>query len=287
MNYPVQADVMPFLNNIVQACRPFAAAQSVNLLCEMPLTQLVVHYNPEELGADLMQLICRIVTFTPQNQQVTIRATLENTPSQYFLRIEIENSGVNISRIGEITERLKNPCIVHREYDNKTIYELQWHLKRPADLETPPSVFTEHPAYDVRHYFDQIRKRMTRAFNKTETLYDILLKKNPQDAILLKKVEAIIQAHLDDEDFDSDYLARALAMSRMHLHRKLKPILNKTPAEYIRCKRMEHAKMLIETTDLTVGEVCFKVGYQSQSHFSKAFVAHFGVRPTAFKKHNT
>ena len=291
MNYPVQADVIPFLNNIVQSCRPFAVAQSVNLLFKTNISDLIVHYNPEELGMDLIQLICRIVIFTPQNHQVTIRTALENTPSRYFIKIDIENSGVNLSRIGEITAKLKHPCIVHNQYDNKTIYELQWHLKRPADLEVPPlnppkgGAFGEHPPYDVRHYFDSIRQRMSKAFSRQETLYDILLKKNPQDAILLKKVDALIQAHLDDEDFDTDYLAKALAMSRMHLHRKLKPILNKTPADYIRSKRMEHAKKLIETTDLTIGEICFQVGYQSQSHFSKAFVAHFGVRPTAFKKH--
>ena len=286
MNYPVQANVIPFLKSIVLSCRPFAEAQSVILRCETTITHLIVHYNPEEIGTDLIQLICRVVAFTPQNQSVAIRTTLVHTLDDYFLKIEIENSGVNISRIGEITTRLKHPCIIHNEFDNKTIYELQWNLKRPADLDTTPSVFTEHPPYDVRHYYDQIRKRMTQAFSRKETLYDILLKKSPQDAILLKKVDAIIQAHLDDELFDSDYLAKALAMSRMHLHRKLKPILNKTPADYIRSKRMEHAKKLIETTDLTIGEICFQVGFQSQSHFSKAFVAHFGMLPTAYKNMN-
>lgn len=285
MNYPVQADVIPFLKNIVQSCRPFAEAQSVNLMCQTHITQLIVPYNPEEIVTDLTQLICRIVTFTPQNQNVLVRATLVNTHEQYFIKIEIENSGVNLSRIGEIVVRLKNPCIIHSAYADKTIYELQWHLKRPADSEVPPSVNTEHPPDNVRHFYDAVRKRMSRAFNKTESLYDLLLKKNPQDAILLKKADAIIQAHLDDEHFDANGLAKALAMSRMHLHRKLKPIVNKTPADYIRHIRMERAKQLIETTDLTMGEVSFQVGFQSQSHFTRAFVAHFGVRPTAYKRH--
>ena len=284
MNYPVQADVIPFLNNIVQSCRPFAEAQSVNLLCETTLTSLIVHYHPEEVGADLIQLICRIVTFTPQNQRVTIRTALVHTPNAYFIKIEIENSGVNISRVGEITAKLKNPCIVHSEYDNKTIYEYQWHLKRPVGSEAPTTLSTEHPPENVRHFYDAVRKRMSQAFLKKETLYETLLKNSPQDAILLKKVDALIQSHLDDENFDANALAKALAMSRMHLHRKLKPVVNKTPADYIRCKRMGHAKHLIETTDLTMGEVCFKIGFQSQSHFTRAFIHHFGVRPTAYKK---
>ncbi len=285
MNYPIQADVMPFLKNIVQCCRPFAEAQSVNLRCETSLERLIVHYNPEAFVMDLTQLICRIVTFTPQNHHVMVRLSEVNLSNQYFIKIEIENSGVNLSRIGEIVVRLKNTCVVHAQYDNKTIYELQWHLKRPHDLAMPPSVNTEHPPDNVRHFYDAVRKRMTQAFNKTENLYDVLLKNNPQEAVLLQKVDALIKTHLDDEHFDSESLAKALAMSRMHLHRKLKPLVNKTPADYIRNFRMERAKQLIETTDLNMGEVCFKVGFQSQSHFTRAFVVHFGVRPTAYKRH--
>ena len=285
MNYPVHADVVPFLKNIVQSCRPFAEAQSVKLQCETSLTRLMVHYNPEEFVVDFTQLICRIVTFTPQNHHVTVRLSEVNLPNHYFIKIEIENSGVNLSRIGEIVVRLKNTCVVHAQYKDKTIYELQWHLKRPSDLEVPPSVNTEHPPDNVRHFYDAVRRRMSRAFNKTESLYDVLLKNNPQDAILLQKVDVLIKAHLDDENFDTESLAKALAMSRMHLHRKLKPLVNKTPADYIRHFRMEHAKQLIETTDLTIGEVCFKVGFLSQSHFTRAFIAHFGVRPTAYKRH--
>ena len=285
MNYPVHADVIPFLKNIVQSCHPFAEAQSVKLRCETNLTRLMVHYNPEEFVMDFTQLICRIVTFTPQNHSVTVRLSQVNLPNQYFIKIEIENSGVNLSRIGEIVVRLKNKYVVHAQYADKTIYELQWHLKRPADAEVPPSVSTEHPPDNVRHFYDAVRKRMSRAFNKTESLYDILLENNPQGAVLLQKVDVLIKAHLDDENFDSESLAKALAMSRMHLHRKLKPLINKTPADYIRHFRMEHAKQLIETMDLTIGEVCFKVGFQSQSHFTRAFIARFGVRPTAYKRH--
>ena len=284
MNYPIQADVMPFLKNIIESCRPFAAAQSVNLHCETSLTSLIVHYNPEEIVMDLTQLICRIVTFTPQNHRVTVRLSIVSLSNQYFIKVEIENSGVNTSRIVEIVERLKNKYIVNAEFEDRTIYELQWHLKRPADVEAIPSVSTAHPPDNVRHFYDAMRKRMSRAFKKADSLYDNLLKNSPSDAILLKKVDAIIQAHLDDEHFNSNALAKALAMSRMHLHRKLKPVVNKSPANYIRHQRMGQAKNLIETTDLTIGEVSFKVGFQSQSQFTRAFVAQFGLCPMAYKK---
>ena len=85
MNYPVHADVIPFLKNIVQSCHPFAEAQSVKLRCETNLTRLMVHYNPEEFVMDFTQLICRIVTFTPQNHHVTVQLSEVNLPNQYFI----------------------------------------------------------------------------------------------------------------------------------------------------------------------------------------------------------
>jgi AraC-like DNA-binding protein len=191
---------------------------------------------------------------------------------------------VNLSRIGEIAAQLKNPCIVHAEQEGKTLYELQWRLNRPAETEAPSPVFKGHPPDNVRHYYDEIRRRMSRVFSKKESLHDALFKKNPQDAIFLQKTDAVVQAHIADEDFDTGYLAKALAMSRMSLHRKLKTITGKAPADYIRQLRLEKAKQLIEASDSTIGEVSFQVGFQSQSHFTRAFVSHFGVRPTAYKK---
>ena len=92
MNYPVQADVIPFLKNIIASCLPFSAAQSVGLRCETSLTSLVVPYNPEKIVTDLTQLICRIVTFTPQNQNVVVRVDVFNLAKQYFIKIDTNQS---------------------------------------------------------------------------------------------------------------------------------------------------------------------------------------------------
>ncbi len=53
MNYPIQADVVPFLKSVAESCRPFAEAQSVTLSLEIPMESLVVHYHPEEVAGDL------------------------------------------------------------------------------------------------------------------------------------------------------------------------------------------------------------------------------------------
>jgi transcriptional regulator GlxA family with amidase domain len=75
-------------------------------------------------------------------------------------------------------------------------------------------------------------------------------------------------------------------MSRTQLFRRLKPLIQQPPAKYIKSIRLQKAKELLETTDITVGDAAFKTGFQTQSHFTKAFVDSFGFRPSAIKRKN-
>jgi AraC-like DNA-binding protein len=196
----------------------------------------------------------------------------------------VENTGVNLSRIGEITKQTRNPVIVNAEHEKSTAYEIHWLLKKP--LEDTPSVAgtIAHPPDDVRGFYAAVRNRMSIHFKKQENKLAVLAAQNPKEAIFLQKVITIINAHIGDETFDVDQLARSMAMSRMHLHRRLKPLVNMSPAHYIRDIRLIRAKEMIEKEDLSIGEICFRLGFQSQSHFTRAFIEKYGVRPTAYRK---
>ena len=75
LHYPVESDVLLFLKNTVASLKPFADAHSVALTFESDTQHLKLSYHPETVAADLIQLICRIVTFTPQNHSVKLSAT--------------------------------------------------------------------------------------------------------------------------------------------------------------------------------------------------------------------
>jgi transcriptional regulator GlxA family with amidase domain len=88
--------------------------------------------------------------------------------------------------------------------------------------------------------------------------------------------------HLHQEGFDATALSREMAMSRAQLFRKLKPIISQPPASYIKAIRLQKAKELLETSDLTVSEVAYKTGFKTPSHFTKVFTEKFGLRPSVF-----
>jgi AraC-like DNA-binding protein len=284
IHYPVEADVLLFLRQLVESLQPFANAHSVTLSFESSKKVLKLSYHPETIASDVIQLICRIVTFTPQNHNVKLSVTLHDEGAQFYVKLMVENTGVNLSRISEIPIHVRNPVIIHADRDKSTAYEIHWHLEKPIDDTPSVSTNISHPPDDVRGFYAAVRNRMSVHFKKQENRMTVLAVQNPKEAVFLQKVMAVINAHIGDETFDSEALARSMAMSRMHLLRRLKPLVNQSPAHYIRDVRLIKAKDMIEKEDLSIGEICFQVGFQSQSHFTRAFIEKYGVRPTAYRK---
>lgn len=101
----------------------------------------------------------------------------------------------------------------------------------------------------------------------------------------LQNVHQIMENHLGNEDFDTNYLCREIAMSRAQLYRKLKALTGDSTANYIRSFRLKKAKGLLESTHLPVGEVASQVGYKDFSHFTRSFIKEFGIKPSEVKAH--
>jgi signal transduction histidine kinase/DNA-binding response OmpR family regulator/ligand-binding sensor domain-containing protein len=93
------------------------------------------------------------------------------------------------------------------------------------------------------------------------------------------KMRKIIEENFADENFALPQLCEALNMSRSQLFRKLKALVNIPPSDFIRTYRLQKAKLLLETGDLTVSEVAWQVGYKDVSHFSRSFHELFGFSP--------
>jgi AraC-like DNA-binding protein len=92
-----------------------------------------------------------------------------------------------------------------------------------------------------------------------------------------------INENINDEKLNVENLAGELLLSRSKLYRKIKALTGDTANEFIRKIRLEKAKQLIETTEYTISEVCYKVGFSSPSYFTKCFKDYFGFLPTELR----
>ena len=100
----------------------------------------------------------------------------------------------------------------------------------------------------------------------------------------LSALERHVALHFADPELDTASLAAQLAMSDRQLQRKVKALLNQTPAEYIREYRLHRAKELL-LQGKPVALVSDLVGFASSSHFSKCFKGAFQQSPSEFMQH--
>jgi len=99
-----------------------------------------------------------------------------------------------------------------------------------------------------------------------------------------ESLTAIIEANLNDPEFDVEQLADQLHMSRETLNRKCKKEVGSSPLVYINKIRMHHASILLQQNKLPVSEVAYSLGYESLAYFSRAFKKHCGQSPTDYAK---
>lgn len=102
------------------------------------------------------------------------------------------------------------------------------------------------------------------------------------DAFVIK-VNEWIHERLADPEVSVETLAEAMAMSRSQLHRKMKALVAETPVRYIRKVRLHRGRELLTSTDLTVAEVGYQVGFSSPAYFTKSYREEFGEVPTDSK----
>jgi DNA-binding response OmpR family regulator len=135
-----------------------------------------------------------------------------------------------------------------------------------------------------------IRRRLSERFPVTgsgagtsrASLHPAAVIAEPADEKFLEGVRAAIDAHLGDDEFNVEQLARVVAQSRGNLHRRLRDLAGETPSDLIRRMRLERAAQLLDAKAGSVAEVAYSVGFKSVAHFSNAFNDLYGMRPSAW-----
>ena len=104
------------------------------------------------------------------------------------------------------------------------------------------------------------------------------------DENFLKMLKKVVDANMQNPDFNLDDMSSQLNMSRSSLNRKVKGLLDMTPNDYIRLERLKKAVQLLKEGECQVSEICYMIGFSSPSYFSKCFQKQFGVLPKDFIK---
>jgi AraC-like DNA-binding protein len=156
-------------------------------------------------------------------------------------------------------------------------------------LEVGAEAFVEKPfslAYLKALIFSIMdnRRKEREAFAKLPFAPVSSIKMNAADEEFIDKVIAIIHDNITDEQLGVEYLADKLCMNRSSLLRKIKSITNISAVDFIKVVRLKRAALMLREGRYRINEVCFAVGINSPSYFSKLFQQQFGMLPKEFTK---
>lgn len=89
------------------------------------------------------------------------------------------------------------------------------------------------------------------------------------DKDFVEKFKALIDAKMGDSGLNVEDLGKEMGLSRVQLYRKIKSLTNYSPNELLRIARLKRAASLLASSDMTVAEIGYEVGFSSPSYFAK------------------
>ena len=104
------------------------------------------------------------------------------------------------------------------------------------------------------------------------------------DERFLEKVQRVLDEKLIESSFNSEAFSKAVHMSRMQLHRKLKALTGLTTSEFVRSQRLKLATQLLKQSPINISEVGYAVGFNDHAYFTKCFRETYNCTPSEFIK---
>ena len=93
----------------------------------------------------------------------------------------------------------------------------------------------------------------------------------------------VFQRRMGEAELSVDTLAAEMGLGRSQLYRKIKALTNYSPVELMRSLRLRQARSLLTSTDKTISEIAYEVGFSSPAYFTKCYKDAYGETPTELR----
>lgn len=128
---------------------------------------------------------------------------------------------------------------------------------------------SRHFSHEVRQPFDSL------SFNAEENT-------NHPDEVVLQ-AQLWMQNNLSKSAISMRGLAKLFGMSQRNFSRRFKVATNMTPVQYLQNRRLEAAKELLRSSNLSIKEIAYRVGYIDVSYFTKIFKEFASITPREYR----
>lgn len=126
------------------------------------------------------------------------------------------------------------------------------------------------------------RNRYRKKYIDKTALKDKEKTANQLDKKFMEKVVSFIEENITNEQFNIDYVASEMAMSRTVFYKKIKSLTGLKPQELIKDVKMKKALQLLRQEKYSIVEIAEMSGYPNSKYFSTTFKKYYGYSPTDF-----
>ena len=104
------------------------------------------------------------------------------------------------------------------------------------------------------------------------------------NSFFITRLKEVVESRLENSELSVEDLASDMNLSRVQLYRKVKSVTGSTPVELLRTARLNRAYRLLMSSDRSVSEIAYQVGFTAPSYFTKCFKEAYGMLPGDVRK---
>lgn len=274
------ADIVPLLKHLCVVLQPFASNRHIKLNFTTTENKIDIAYTAGELVDGFTKLFYSIIDYMPDHNSLYIKSEVIEKDAAKYVSIKIRNTGINLVRVPGIIINSIIPVTVCSSSDSETTFEVCYPLSTCVSL----AAIKHEPMNGVSLNYTAFVKAIKSHFAKLNNPIDRLAETRPKEAAFLTNINNCILKNMEDEHFDANALSSAMTMSRAQLLRRLKSVTGNSPGYYIKTFRLEKAKELLQTSDISISEAAYQTGFNSPSNFAKVFSEKYGITPSQFRR---
>lgn len=93
----------------------------------------------------------------------------------------------------------------------------------------------------------------------------------------------IIKVEMSNSELNVDSLAAKMGLGRSQFYRKIKALTNYSPVELLRNLRLKRSRELLLSTDMSISEIAYEVGFTAPAYFTRCYREAFGETPSELR----
>lgn len=105
----------------------------------------------------------------------------------------------------------------------------------------------------------------------------------PLDSEFYARFCRLVEENMSDPELSVDSIAGKMGLGRTQFYRKIKALTNYSPVELLRNIRLAKARHLITSTEKSVAEIAYEVGFSTPAYFGKCYKDRYGETPTEIR----